>query len=102
LEIQFLDAATQRIFSTGSLLEARYGTAVSKKIMLRISVLQAATSLAAIPTRPPFSLRRAAKFEYLIDLVPPNVLRLACELSSSADLRSIRAITVLGVFNEDD
>jgi hypothetical protein len=97
LEIHFLDADTHRLFSTRRLLETRYGSVASKKIMLRIAVLQAATSLAAIPTRPPFSLRRVAKSEYLVDLLPPDALRLACELSSSRDLRSIRAITILGV-----
>jgi len=97
LEIQFLDAATRQLFSTRRLLETRYGIVVSKKIMLRIAVLQAATSLAAIPTRPPFSLRRIAKSGYLVDLAPPDVLRLACDFSSSTDPRSIRAITILGV-----
>jgi len=102
LEIHFLDAPTQRLFSTRHLLETRYGAAASKKIMLRMSVLQAATSLAAIPTRPPFRLRRVTESEYLIDLVPPNVLRLACEFSSTRDARSIRTITVLGVSIDAD
>jgi hypothetical protein len=97
LEIRFLDAATRHLFSTCRELDARYGGVLSKKIMLRISVLQAATNLAAIPPRPPFNLRSVAKSEFLIDLVPPNVLRLVCDLSPNKDLRSIRAITILGV-----
>jgi hypothetical protein len=102
LEIHFPDALSRRLFSTRALLETRYGLAVSKKIMLRMSVLQAATSLAAIPTRTPFNLRRVAKSEYWIDLTPPNVLRLVCESTSTQDLRSIRAITILGVLNVAD
>jgi hypothetical protein len=96
LEIHFLDAETKRLFSTRHLLEVRFGV-VSGKVMLRIAVLQAASNLAAIPTRPPFNLRRTADSEYLIDLVPPNVLRLACSSVAGGDLQSIRSITILGV-----
>lgn len=102
MEILFLDAATQRLFSSRDLLETRYGGAMSKKIILRVAVLQAASSLAAIPTRPPFNLRRVAKSEYLVDLAPPSALRLVCEPLSDKKPRSIRAITILGVLASAD
>jgi hypothetical protein len=97
LDIYFFDAETQRLFSTRRLLEARYHCDLSKKIILRMAVLQAASNLASVPTRPPFNLRRIAKSEFLIDLVPPNALRFACDRSAVNDMQSVRAITIVGV-----
>jgi hypothetical protein len=65
--------------------------------MLRIAVLQAASSLAAIPTCAPFNLRSFAKSEYLIDLDQSNVIHLACDPPAARNAKLVRTVRILGV-----
>jgi hypothetical protein len=97
VQIGFEDAAAQRLFSSRDLLESQYAPPLPTRIMMRLSVLKAAPSLAAIPQKPPLSLRQVGPEDFLIDLDPPRVLRLRAQDKVTADLTRIKTVTIVGV-----
>jgi hypothetical protein len=97
VQVGFENASTLRLFSSRALLERRYAVPLASRIMLRVSVLRAAPSLAAIPKDPPFSLRRTGFGRFLIDLQPPRALLMRTYGDAEADLASIKSVAILGV-----
>ena len=65
--------------------------------MVRLAVLQAAPTLAAVPTRPPLRLRRRGA-EFLVDLTQQEVLRFKpLGPSADADPTTVRQVLILGL-----
>jgi hypothetical protein len=95
VQVAFENPAAQRFFSTRTLLERQYEAPLPARIMVRLAVLKAAPSLAAVPQTPPFSLRRTGTREFVVDLASPRVLRL--KVDRDVKLTEIKAVTVLGV-----
>lgn len=97
MRLIFPDGASQRLFSTGAMLERRFGDALAERIKLRLLLLRAATNLAMVPTRPPFSLRKVARNRFVLDVHPPLVLRIGADGAEATELSLIRTVTILGV-----
>lgn len=97
LKVIFRDGASHRLFCSEAMLDRRFGRARAERIKLRLLLLRAATNLAMVPTRPPFSLRRIARNRFELDIDPPLVLRIEVDGAEETELNLVKTVMVLGV-----
>ena len=97
LLVLFRDAAQRRLFCTEAAIERRFGSALAKRIQLRLLLLGAAANLAMVPTCQPFGLKKVSRREFSLDLLSPRVLRFEANISRAGQLSLIKTVTILGV-----
>ena len=107
MEIAFRTRKLERIFNTVKTLQKTYGARMAKVIMMRMAVLKAARSLAAVPITPPerrHQLGGDRDEQFAVDLVHPYRLVLAANHKpvprkddGGIDTEQVTAITVLNV-----
>ena len=107
MEISFETRKLSKIFNSEKEMVKQYGPKLGKCIMRRLSVLEAAESLADIPVSPPFRRHELGinrQGQIAIDLFHP--FRLIVKPSQNPpplkkdgglDLANIKEITILGV-----
>ena len=72
--IAFKNRKPEKTFNSESALKRVYGNRMARAIMMRLSVLKNARSLASVPTTPPerrHLLKGRRKAQYAVDLVHP-------------------------------
>jgi len=97
LVISFKDNKLAKIFNSEKALVKAYGQANARKIMRRMTLLEAAETLADVPATPPtrrHELKGKRKGQYAIDVQQPH--RLIIEPVTSPDRRGKKASTNLG------
>lgn len=99
MEISFCDVELCAVFNSFGLLCDSYGQEVAHSISVRMSVLSAAPVLAAVPRKPPISLK-AAEGTYTVSIAKSLRLRFQPsrkDVRASAELEKVTAIEILGV-----
>jgi len=97
LDISFKDNKLAKIFNSEKALVKAYGRANARKIMMRMTLLEGAETLADVPVTPPtrlHELKGKRKGQYAIDVQQPY--RLILEPVTSRDRRVNKASTDLG------
>lgn len=107
MDIAFRTRKLEKAFNAADTLQKTYGARMARTVMIRMAVLRAAPSLAAVPTTPPdrrHQLGGDRDEQFAIDLVHPH--RLVFEVNhepvprkddGGIDAERVRAITVLDV-----
>jgi hypothetical protein len=103
VEISFCDPRLCRVFNSFRLLLDHYGPDVARSISIRMGVLVAAPLLAAVPRRPPISLK-ADKGTFTVNLIRTRRLRFQPTTRDGGrppvDPEDITEIEIVGVENE--
>lgn len=107
MEISFGDKKLAKTCSSEKALVKAFGTANARKIMLRLSLLEAAECLSDVPTTPPtrrHELKGSRKGEFAIDVQQPFriVLRPAHDPvpkkeDGGIDLSAVTAIEIINI-----
>ncbi len=100
VDISFCDARLCAVFNSYSLLCDRFGQEVAQSISIRMGVLSAAPRLAAVPRKPPISLR-AEKGTYTVSLASAKRLRFQPTdqdgANAAPDPAAVSGIEIVGV-----
>ena len=107
MEIDFRIRKLERTFNAADALKKTYGARMARVIMMRMAVLKAAHSLAAVPATPPdrrHQLRGDRDEQFTVDLVHPYRLVFAASHEpvprkddGGIDVEQVTAITILDV-----
>ena len=107
MEIAFRTRKLERTFNEADALQKTYGARMARVIMMRMAVLKAARSLAAVPVTPPerrHQLGGDRDEQFAVDLVHPHRLVFAANHEpvprrddGGIDAEQVTAITVLDV-----
>jgi proteic killer suppression protein len=104
LDISFKDSKLAKIFNSEKTLVKAYGQANARKIMRRMTLLEAAETLADVPVTPPtrrHELKGKRKGQYAIDVQQPYRLIIEPVTSrskkASADLGAVTAIRIIAI-----
>ena len=107
MDISFKNSKLAKIFNSEKELVKAYGQANARKITMRVTVLEAADTLADVPVTPPtrrHELKGDRKGQYAVDVKQPY--RLIFEpvtnpgrgrKGSSVDLGSVTAIRIIAI-----
>lgn len=99
MEIGFCDARLCAIFNSYQLLCESYGREIARSVAVRMGLLLAAPSLAAVPRKPPIGLK-AGEGTFTVSLAQARRLRFKPSSigdHTSVELEKITAIEILGV-----
>ena len=107
MDVQFRNTKFEKAFSSRKALVQKYGEGMAKKIMIRMGVLQAASSLANISILPPercHELSGKRKGEFAVDLEHPWRLifrpthdPVPLKEDGGIDIHRVTTITILSV-----
>ena len=109
MDVAFRTRKLERTFNSADALQKAYGERMAKMIKIRLAVLDAARTLALVPTTPPdrrHQLRGDRDEQFAVDLVhprrlvfEPNHKPLPHKDDGGIDTEQVTAITIIGVID---
>jgi toxin HigB-1 len=111
MKINFITKKLQKIFNSEKKMLKEYGVSQTKKIKMRMKVLESAVNLAEVPTQKPdrrHKLKGNRKKQFAVDILHPYRLLFKPEgdplllPDGGIDIKQVTCIIILGVEDYHD